>query len=138
MNYLRETGVAEQLARGIRTIKQELRNAGLQEPLFENIGNSFAATIYHPAFIPRVDRDWLQRFSGLPINERQRTALLKLKNGGVSVGMNNKEYRDYNGMGRIGDDQTANRDLRKLVILGIMEKRGMKRMTRYYIKEKYL
>lgn len=138
MNYLREVGVTEQLARGIRTIKHELRNAGLQEPKFENVGNSFIATIYHSAFIPRVDRDWLSRFAGLPLNERQRTALLKLKNTGSDKGMNNKEYRDFNGMNRIGDDQTANRDLRKLATLEVVYKLGDNRASRYYIQEKFL
>lgn len=138
MNYLKVVGVAEQLARGIRTIKHELRNAGLQEPKFENIGNSFIATIYHSAFIPRIDRDWLYQFSKQPLNERQRTALLKLKNANTENGMNNKEYRYFNGMNRIGDDQAANRDLRKLVALGIVYKLGNNRASRYYIVEKYL
>lgn len=138
MNYLRETGVTEQLARGIRTIKQELRSAGLQEPKFENIGNSFVATVYHSAFIPRVDRDWLSRFSDIVLNERQRTALLKLKNSGDDKGMNNKMYRDFNGMNRIGDDQMANRDLRKMASLGVVYKIGENRATRYYIDKKYL
>ena len=138
MNYLRETGVTEQLARGIRTIKHELRSAGLQEPKFENIGNSFMATLYHSAFIPRVDRDWLGRFAETSLNERQRTGLLKLKNSGSSDGMNNEMYRDFNGLNRIGDDQMANRDLRKLVELGIVYKLGKNRATRYYIEDKYL
>lgn len=138
MNYLRETGVTEQLARGIRTIKHELRNAGLQEPRFENIGNSFVATLYHSAFIPRVDRDWLSRFAGINLNERQRTALLKLKHEGTALGMNNKQYRDFNGMNRIGDDQMANRDLRKMVNLGIVRKIGGNKTTRYFIEDRYL
>lgn len=138
MNYLRETGVTEQLARGIRTIKHELRSAGLREPKFENIGNSFAAIIYHAAFIPRVDRDWLGQFGHMQLNERQRTALLKLKNDGGTMNMNNKEYRDFNGMHRIGDDQTANRDLRKMVSLGILRKIGEKRATHYQIDDRYL
>jgi ATP-dependent DNA helicase RecG len=138
MNYLKEVGVTEQLARGIRTIKHELRSAGLQEPRFENVGNSFIATIYHSAFIPRIDRDWLNQFSRMPLNERQRTSLLKLKHASSENGLNNKEYRDFNGMNRIGDDQAANRDLRKLVALGIMYKLGDNRASRYYIVEKYL
>lgn len=138
MNYLRETGVTEQLARGIRTIKHELRAAGLQEPRFENIGSSFVATIYHSAFIPRIDRDWLGQFSTLPLNERQRTALIKLKNQDPGMGMNNEAYRSFNGLNRIGDDQMANRDLRKLADLGIVYKVGKNRATRYYINDKYL
>lgn len=138
MNYLRETGVTEQLARGIRTIKHELRSAGLQEPRFENVGSSFVATLYHSAFIPLVDRDWLSKFATFNLNERQRTALLKLKHDGVAVGMNNKQYRDFNGMNRIGDDQMANRDLRKMVSLGLIYKTGENKATRYFIHEAYL
>lgn len=138
MNYLRETGITEQLARGIRTIKHELRNAGLQEPKFENLGNSFVATIYQSAFIPLVERDWLGQFAEVSLNERQRTGLLKLKNNGYGASMNNKMYRDFNGMNRIGDDQIANRDLRKMVDLGVLIKTGDRKTARYLIDDKYL
>lgn len=137
MNYLREVGATEQLARGIRTIKHELRNAGLQEPKFANIGNSFVATMFHSAFIAPVEREWLNHFAGININERQRTALLHMKNeGGISI--NNKQYRAINGMNRIGDDKTANKQLRRLVELGILEKKGEYRLTEYVINEQYL
>lgn len=138
MNYLRETGVTEQLARGIRTIKHELRSAGLQEPKFENIGNSFMATLYHSAFIPRIERDWLGKFADVHLNERQRTGLLKLKNSGIGASMNNKMYRDFNGMNRLGDDQLANRDLRKMVEQGVLYRVGDRKMARYLIVKDYL
>lgn len=136
MNYLREAGATEQLARGIRTIKHELRNAGLQEPRFANIGNSFVATMYHSAFIAPVERQWLNQFINTKLNERQRTALLHMKNENISI--NNKLYRSMNGMNRIGDDKTANKELRKLVDLGILDKHGDYKLTTYVINEDYL
>jgi ATP-dependent DNA helicase RecG len=136
MNYLREIGATEQLARGIRTIKHELRTAGLQEPKFANIGASFVATMYHSAFIQQVEKQWLGKFHGMKLNERQRTALLNMKN--MNTGIDNKQYRAANGMNRIGDDKTANKDLRRLVDFGILVKIGEYKLTKYYIDDKYL
>jgi ATP-dependent DNA helicase RecG len=136
MNYLREIGATEQLARGIRTIKYELREAGLQEPMFANINSSFVATIYHSAFILQDDRDWLNRFSGYRLNERQRAGLAALKKS--KEGMSNSEYRKANGMNKMGDDKLANKELKRMVDKGILHKSGENRATRYYIVDAFL
>lgn len=44
MNYLKEVGITDQKARGIRTIRLTTRSAGLIEPSFENIAQSFKIT----------------------------------------------------------------------------------------------
>jgi ATP-dependent DNA helicase RecG len=136
MNYLREIGATEQLARGIRTIKYELRQAGLQEPTFANVNSSFIATIYHSAFIPQDERDWLNKFAGYRLNERQRAGLIALKNS--AEGISNADYRMANGMNRMGDDKLANKDLKKMADKGILYKVGEYKMTRYFIVNSFL
>ncbi len=116
MNYLREIGATEQLASGIRTIKYELREAGLQEPTFANISSSFVATIFYSAFISQDDKAWMNQFSGYKLNERQRAGLTALKRS--KEGMSNSEYRQVNGMNRMGDDKSSTYNTMSTVVNG--------------------
>ncbi len=137
MNFLKETGYTEQKARGIRTIKQTIREAGLQAPDFENINSqSFRATLYTSAFVSSDDKEWLKRFQDRKLNERQLSGLVYLRHN-EAQGINNGSYRDANGMDRVGDDKTANRDLKSLVELGLLRASGFGRYRKYYLDEKY-
>jgi ATP-dependent DNA helicase RecG len=131
MNYMRETGITEHLARGIRKIKNELRKAGLKEPSFQNISNTFIATIYGTAFINSDDKAWLKKFNKLRLNERQLACLIHLRKSGD--GINNAEYRDLNGLNKMGDDKKTNKELRRLVLKGLIIKKGASKSTRYYL-----
>lgn len=134
MNFLKDHGVTEQLARGIRTIKQTLKNAGLLEPKFENVGASFRATLYSSAFISSDDQVWLAKFSKYKLNDRQLTALAHLKN--AVAGINNGEYREINNMNKVGDDKKATRDLRAMLNGGLIISSGENKSRRYYINSK--
>lgn len=136
MNYLREIGATEQLARGIRTIKSELRNAGLLEPTFANVSSSFVATIFHSAFISPEDRIWLNIFKDMRLIERQRSCLVTLRKS--KLGINNGEYRLLNGMNKMGDDKLANKELKRLVDKGICYKTGENKATRYFLHDRFL
>ena len=131
MSFLKDMGYTEQRARGIKTIKESIKSAGLLEPEFKNLNSSFVAVLYSSAFISNNDQKWLNQFSRLGLNERQLTTLAHLKNS--SQGINNKEHRELNGMNQVADDKKANRDLRKLVDLGLALRAGSDRKTRYYI-----
>lgn len=136
MSFLKDYGYTEQRARGIRTIRQSLRSAGLLEPEFLNIGSSFKAVLYSSAFISRSDQAWLQQFGHFKLNERQLTGLTHLKNapGGVS----NIEYCAINNMNSIGDDRRARNDLAKLVKFGVVVTSGQNKNRRYYINSTYV
>ncbi len=136
MSFLKDYGYTEQRARGIRTIRQSLRSAGLLEPEFLNVGSSFKAVLYSSAFISRTDQTWLLQFRHHNLNERQLTGLTHLKNapGGVS----NVEYCAVNNMNSIGDDRRARNDLSKLVKLGLVVTSGQNKNRRYYISNDYV
>lgn len=136
MSFLKDLGYTEQRGRGIRTIRQSLRAAGLLEPEFTNVGSSFKATLYSSAFISKGDQLWLQRFKRHRLNERQLTALTHLKND--SGGLNNAEYRSINNMTSIGDDRRAKNDLAKLVDIGLIIAAGERRTRRYFINKDFL
>lgn len=131
MSYLKDMGYTEQRARGIKTIKESIKSAGLIEPEFKNLNGSFVAVLYSSAFISSTDKKWLNQFSNYKLNERQLNTLAHLKNS--PQGISNKEHRELNGMDKVADDKKANRDLRKLASLGLILKAGEGAKTRYYI-----
>lgn len=135
MNYLKDLHITESRSRGIKTIKVSLRDAGLLEPKFENIGNSFKLTIYNSAFIGDEDQSWLSKFKIFSLNDRQMQCLTYLKNN-PRKGINNSEYRELNNMDKVKDDVKAKKDLQKLVSLNLISKQGSKKGTRYYINDK--
>jgi ATP-dependent DNA helicase RecG len=135
MNYLKDYGITDQKARGIRTIKISLKAAGLLAPGFENVGQSFKATLFASAFISSEDKVWLRKFVAFRLNERQLTALAHVKNN--SEGINNGEYRDYNSMTNVRDDKKANKELKQLVEKGILVMSGENRARRYVLSDAY-
>ena len=134
MNFFKENGYTEQKARGIRTIKQTIREAGLQAPIFENVsGQSFRVTLFTSAFISIEDKEWLRQFSDYELKDRQLNCLIYLKHHNDD-GVNNSTYRDINGMNSVGDDKMANRELVGMVDLGILKFDGVGRYRKYYLK----
>lgn len=134
MNFFKENGYTEQKARGIRTIKQTIREAGLQAPVFENIsGQSFKVTLFTSAFISADDKKWLKRFSKYDLKDRQLNCLIYLRHHNED-GVNNSTYRELNGMNSVGDDKMANRELVGMVKMGILKAEGIGRYRKYYLK----
>ena len=132
MSFLKDFHITEQRARGIRTIRDSLRTAGLPEPLFENLALAFRITLYNSAFMSSEDHRWLQQFKKFNLNERQLTILTHLKNN--SGGISNSEYRLVNHMNSVGDDRRANYELSSMVELGIIIPSGARRNRRYFLK----
>jgi ATP-dependent DNA helicase RecG len=131
MSFLKDMGYTEQRARGIKTIKDAVHDAGLQEPSFVNQNESFIATLYSSAFMSNNDQKWLNQFSQYKLNERQLNALAHVRN--TPQGINNTEYRDVNSMNKVADDKRANRELKALVEHGLLIKAGKNISTRYYL-----
>ena len=129
MSYLKDYGITDQKARGVRTIKAALKDAGLKPPEFENIGQSFRVTLFVSAFISIGDRRWLQQFSKHKLNDRQLNALVYARN--KSEGINNSGYRDINSMTNVRDDKKSNKELKELVERGILFPSGDNRARRY-------
>lgn len=133
MNFLKENGYTEQKARGIRTIKHTIREAGLQAPVFENIsGQSFKVTLFTSAFISADDKEWLRQFGGYELRERQLNSLVYLRHHN-DEGINNSTYRELNNMNSVGDDKMANRELARMVEVGILRADGARRYRKYHL-----
>ena len=133
MNYLKDLRIVEHRGRGIKTIINSLKDAGLAEPSFEHRHDWFVATLYSSAFIQDSDQDWLKQFQKYGLNERQLKALVHAKHN--PSGISNTEYRQINNMNEVGDDRKANLDLVKLADLQILKKVGANRNRRYVYSE---
>ncbi len=131
MSFLKDFHITEQRARGIRTIRDSLRAAGLPEPVFENSAISFSVTLYNSAFMSSEEHEWLKQFKRFGLNERQLTALSYLHNS--EDGLSNSDYRTLNNMSSVGDDRRANYELNRLVELDIVVTNGARRNRRYYL-----
>ncbi len=70
---------------------------------------------------------WLNQFSDQPINDQQRLALAYLRH---NEQMTNGDYQRLNHV----DSVSANKDLRKLVQLGLIEQNGMRGLAYYTLK----
>lgn len=134
MNYLRDFEITEQRARGIRTIKNSLKSAGLAEPKFEHRADWFVATIYSTAFIKGDDQVWLRNFAALKLKERQLNALVYARYN--KTGITNEIYRDINNMNNVRDDIRATKELARLTKLELLIKNGENRYRRYIINPK--
>lgn len=131
MSYLKDYGITEQKARGIRTIIVSIKNAGLARPDFANIGNSFKSTLFATSYKSPKDKEWLEKYSHVRLNRRQKNALVYINNN--PTGISNSEYREINSMNQVRDDKKANKELRQLVDLGVVSQIGENRARRYVI-----
>lgn len=134
MGFLKDLEITEHRGRGIRTIRNSLRQAHLAEPLFANEYDWFAATIYSSAFITEDDQTWLEKYGKYDLKEQQLNALVHVKH--TPSGIDNADYRKINLMERVGDDLRAKKGLAQLVRLGLLEIVGTRRFTKYILSKK--
>ena len=117
------TRYIEKAGSGTERMIELCREAALPEPTFELRAGSFIITLW---------RDWLtdEVLAGLQLNDRQRLAIDFMKTHGK---MTNRDYQELTG----AISQTALRDLRHLVAVGLVEKIGATgRSTHYQLRKK--
>jgi hypothetical protein len=76
----------------------------------------------------------LEKYGLHNLKEQQLNALVHAKH--MPAGLSNKDYRYINSMNNVGDDLRAQRGLRELVNLGLLERTGIRRFTRYTLSKK--
>jgi ATP-dependent DNA helicase RecG len=114
----------EKAGTGTTDMISECLGAGLPEPVFQQHGLFFVATIW---------RDWLtdEVMAGLRLNERQRIAVLHVRRIGR---ITNSEYQRVTGASR----PTAKRDLEEMVLKGLVAPGGAGRGAYYTLSAKRL
>jgi len=108
-------------------MRRLMREHGLAEPVFEELGSFFAVTFYGPVerILDLIPEEGVVDLRALGLNERQIEALRLMVNEGREL--SNKEYREMFGVSR----PTSARDLSKLVETGWIQEIGKGRSLRY-------
>jgi ATP-dependent DNA helicase RecG len=112
---------------GILRMRRWMKEHGLSEPVFEEIGHTFRVTFYGPAdrILDLIPEEGVTDLRALGLNERQIEALRLMVNEGHTF--TNREYCQQFGV----SVATATRDLGKLVEVGQATRLGQGRSTRY-------
>ena len=112
---------------GIRRMRRWMKQHGLQEPVFEEIGQSFRVTFYGPGedILDLIPEAGVTDLRELGLNERQIEALRLMVNEGKTLA--NRDYRELFDVG----NQTAARELKGLAEKGLARSVGRGRATRY-------
>lgn len=131
LSFLRDLGIAEQRGRGIITIRNSLKDAGLAEPTFLHKHDWFVATLFTSAFINNIDQEWLSLYNKYHLNDRQLKTLVYLKHN--PEGVSNSEYCAINNMYAVGDDRCARHELSQLLSLKLIIKQGERKQTKYIL-----
>jgi len=127
MRMMEDLHVVENRGSGIRAMLQAMREANLEPPRFDDRRSSFDVTFRNHTLMSPEAVSWLNRFSNLPLNDRQRLALVYLRHHD-RVG--NADYRRLNRV----DAVMAGAELRGLVQEGLAAQEGVGRWTTYTLK----
>lgn len=126
-NYLYDVFYIEKWGTGIARMRRSMREYGLEEPLFEDLGDFFAVTFKGPGdrILELIPEEGTTDLRGFGLNERQIEALRVMTNEGKKF--TNTSYRQRFKVSR----NTASRDLRALVNTGWVKATGNGKGTRY-------
>ena len=126
MRMMEDMHVVENRGSGIKSMLQALRDANLEPPKFDDRRSSFLVTFRNHTLLNPQAIAWLNQFADHPLNDRQRLALVYLRQHGQ---ITNPDYRRLNRV----DPLVAGRELRSLVESGLVEQEGTGRWTTYHL-----
>lgn len=124
MRILEDLRVVENRGSGIESMLQSLREANLEPPRFDDRRSSFWVTFRNHSLMNPSAIAWLNLFAQLPLSDRQRLALVYLRQRGQIA---NADYRRLNHV----DPLVAGQELRGLVQQGLVAQDGVGRGTTY-------
>jgi len=127
MRMMEDVQVVENRGSGIKAMLQVMRDANLEPPRFDDRRASFQVTLRNHTLLNPEAITWLNQFSQININDRQRLALVYLRH---HKQITNNEYRRLNRV----DTMTAGQELRGLVQAKLIEQKGASRWTYYTLK----
>jgi ATP-dependent DNA helicase RecG len=124
MRMMEDMHVVENRGSGIKSMLQALRDANLEPPKFDDRRSSFLVTFRNHTLLNPQAIAWLNQFADHPLNDRQRLALVYLRQHGQ---ITNPDYRRLNRV----DPLVAGRELRGLVDADLFDQEGVGRWTSY-------
>lgn len=130
MRLLESKGLVENRGSGIRTVIAQLSKAGLPPPTFKDNRTYFRVTFLNETLLDPGTIDWLNKYAGYPISDKQRRALAYLKR---FKSMRNKDYSRLNAC----DSRLATAELSQLRELGILRQSGTRGGTIYFLADEH-
>ena len=127
MRMMEDMHVVENRGSGINTMLQEMRNANLEPPRFDDRRTSFLVAFRNHTLMNPEAIAWLNQFAQMPLHDRQRLALVYLRQ---HPQITNSDYRRLNHI----DAMVAGQELRGLVQAGLVEQHGVSRSTSYTLR----
>jgi predicted HTH transcriptional regulator len=119
--------IVENRGSGIKAMLHALREANLEPPAFDDRRSSFQVAFHNHTLMNPDAIAWLNQFAAQPLNDRQRLALVYLRQ---HERINNADYRRLNRV----DPTTAGSELRGLTETELVEQEGVGRWTSYRLK----
>jgi ATP-dependent DNA helicase RecG len=124
MRLMEDLHLVENRGSGIRAMLEAMRRANLEPPRFEDKRSSFWVTFRNHTLMSPEAITWLNQFARLPLNDRQRLALVYLR---YNDQITNSDYQRLNQV----DALTAGRELRGLVQAELVGQESARRWTYY-------
>jgi len=127
MRMMEDMHIVENRGSGIKVMLQAMREINLEPPKFTDRRASFRVTFLNHTLMNPKAITWLNQFAARALNDRQRLALLYLRQHGE---IHNGMYRRLNRV----DAMTAGQELHRLVEADLVEQQGVGRWTSYRLK----
>lgn len=124
MRILEDAHVVENRGSGVSAMVQALRDANLEPPRFDDRRSSFRVAFRNHTLMTPDAIEWINQFRDVSLNDRQRVALVYLRN---NQHITNSEYRRLNHVNAL----IAGDELRGLVRSRLVEQHGIGRGTFY-------
>ena len=124
MRMMEDMHVVENRGSGIRAMLHAMREANLEPPRFDDRRFSFLVTFRNHTLLSSDAITWLNQFAGVPLSDRQRLALVYLRQRDQ---ITNADYRRLNHV----DAARAGQELRELVQTGLVYQHSAGRWTHY-------
>ncbi len=127
MRMMEDMHVVENRGSGIRAMLQAMREANLEPPRFDDRRSSFLVTFRNHTLMNPEAIAWLNQFAHVQLNDRQRLALVYLRQ---HESITNADYRRLSHV----DTMMAGQELRGLVQANLVEQHGASRWTSYTLR----
>jgi len=127
MRMMEDLHIVENRGSGIKAMVRALREANLEPPSFEDRRASFRVTFRNHTLMSPDAMRWLNQLAALPLNDRQRVALVYLRQHDH---ITNADYRRLSWV----EAAVAGQELRGLVDAGLIDQEGVGRWTTYSLK----
>jgi predicted HTH transcriptional regulator len=124
MRMMEDMHVVENRGSGIRAMLHVMLDANLEPPRFADRRSSFLVTFRNHTMMNPEAIAWLNQFAHVSLNDRQRLALVYLRQHDQITNS------DYQRLSRV-NAMVAGQDLRGLVQTGLVAQHGASRWTSY-------